>query len=143
MFRYLPRTFVQDRRARDPLKTPPRMTISTLVAALCWHAAGPTPALRSARQDAASMSVVDLFPDPPSVAGVIIRAPESRFPSSLEQPTEVAVRTLSSSLPDFSAVLLAPLEPTDAAAALFVRLPVVSESWWSHRSLARPLLGLT
>ena len=119
------------------------MTVSTLVAALCWHAAGPTPALRSARQDAASMSVVDLFPDPPSVAGVIIRAPESRFPSSLEQPTEVAVRTLSSSLPDFSAVLLAPLEPTDAAAALFVRLPVVSESWWSHRSLARPLLGLT
>ena len=106
--------------------------LSTLIVALCWHAAGPPPALR--RHHAAKMGaidvvtsslayeqVVDLFPDPPSVAGVVIRAPESKFPSVLEQPAEIA-RSLSSPTATFSEVFLAPLEPADLAAAVFVGL---------------------
>ena len=105
------------------------MTVSTLVAALCWQAAGPSPAFRHARQHAASMAVVDLFPDPPSVAGVLIKAKDSKFPLVLEQPTDIA-RSVPISAPNWlqpgtlpfdpSDVLLAPLDVPDLGAALFV-----------------------
>ena len=101
------------------------MAVSTLIAALCWQAAGPSPALRQTRRHAASMTVVDLFPDPPSVAGVVIKAKDSNFPSVLEQPTEIAKYV---SVPDFdpSDVLFAPLEVPDLFTALFVRWRVKS-----------------
>ena len=101
------------------------MAVSTLIAALCWQAAGPSPALRQTRQHAARMTVVDLFPDPPSVAGVVIKAKDSNFPSVLEQPTEIAKYV---SVPDFdpSDVLFAPLEVPDLFTALFVRRRVKS-----------------
>ena len=101
------------------------MAVSTLVAALCWQAAGPSPALRQTRQPAASMTVVDLFPDPPSVAGVVIKAKDSNFPSVLEQPAEIAKYI---PMPDFdpSDVLFAPLEVPDLFTALFVRRRVKS-----------------
>ena len=101
------------------------MAVSTLVAALCWQAAGPSPALRQTRQHAASMTVVDLFPDPPSVAGVVIKAKDSNFPSVLEQPAEIAKYI---PMPDFdpSDVLFAPLEVPDLFTALFVRRRVKS-----------------
>ena len=105
------------------------MAISTLVAALCWQAAGPSPAPLQTRQHAASMTVVDLFPDPPSVAGVVIKAKDSNFPSVLEQPTDVA-RSVPISVPNFdpSDVLFAPLDvPTDLFTALFVRRRVRSD----------------
>ena len=105
------------------------MAVSTLVAALCWQAAGPSPAPRQTRQHAASMTVVDLFPDPPSVAGVVIKAKDSNFPSVLEQPTDVA-RSVPISVPNFdpSDVLFAPLDvPADLFTALFVRRRVKSD----------------
>jgi len=106
------------------------MTVSTLVAAaLCWQAAGPLPAFRHARQHAATMAVVDLFPDPPSVAGVLIKAKDSKFPLVLEQPTDIA-RSVPISAPNWlqpgtlpfdpTDVLLAPLDVPDLGAALFV-----------------------
>jgi len=65
------------------------------------------------------MTVVDLFPDPPSVAGVVIKAKDSNFPSVLEQPTEIAKYI---SVPNFdpSDVLFAPLEVPDLFTALFL-----------------------
>ena len=108
------------------------MTVSTLVAALCWQATGPPPAVRHARQYAASMAVVDLFPDPPSVAGTVIRAKDSNFPSLLEQPADMT-RSVPISAPNWlkvpepgtfsfdpSDVFLAPLDVPDLATALFV-----------------------
>lgn len=68
------------------------------------------------------MTVVDLFPDPPSVAGVVIKAKDSNFPSVLEQPTDVA-RSVPISVPNFdpSDVLFAPLDvPADLFTALFL-----------------------
>ena len=119
----------QARSTLAPRSTLAHMTVSTLVAALCWQAAGPSPAFRHARQHAASMAVVDLFPDPPSVAGVLIKAKDSKFPLVLEQPTDIA-RSVPISAPNWlqpgtlpfdpSDVLLAPLDVPDLGAALFV-----------------------
>ena len=123
------------------------MTVSTLVAALCWQAAGPPPALRHARHHAASMAMVDLFPDPPSVAGTVIRAKDSKFPSVLEQPADAA-RSVPVSAPNWLQpgtiqfdpfdVLLAPLDVPDIGAALFVRQRVnTAPSCWRPSSLVR------
>jgi len=75
------------------------------------------------------MAMVDLFPDPPSVAGTVIRAKDSKFPSVLEQPADAA-RSVPVSAPNWLQpgtiqfdpfdVLLAPLDVPDIGAALFV-----------------------
>ena len=71
--------------------------------------------------------VQDLFPDGETfapygtVGGVILKVPDSSFPSSLEQPA-TAAKAVISPFPDFADIVFAPLEQIDLFSALFVGL---------------------
>ena len=73
------------------------------------------------------MKVVDLFPDPipVTVGGNIVEAPPTRFPTDLTTPDEAFAKATITPYVDASSVLFAPLETSDAVAALFLGVAVL------------------